>query len=81
MNTIPHGTYSAYKNHGCRCDECKAANASRTQDFRAMRRAKPKDPTDPRHGKATFYDNHGCRCQLCTEAWAEAARQKRKETQ
>lgn len=26
-----HGTRSTYVNHGCRCDECKAANAARSR--------------------------------------------------
>ena len=27
MNQIPHGTTNGYNNYGCRCDECREANA------------------------------------------------------
>lgn len=25
--TITHGTHNAYVNHGCRCDDCRAASS------------------------------------------------------
>ncbi len=40
MSTRPiqHGTYSAYKKRGCRCDACRAANAATHRDYRERRR-------------------------------------------
>lgn len=35
---VTHGTYCMYKDHGCRCDECRAANAKRNREQRARRR-------------------------------------------
>jgi hypothetical protein len=31
---IPHGTYSGYTNHGCRCDECRQANSAYMREYR-----------------------------------------------
>lgn len=38
MSELRHGTRSAYVNHRCRCDDCRAANAAWAAD-RARRRA------------------------------------------
>ena len=35
---IPHGTSSGYNNHGCRCDDCKAADSARRKAMYARRR-------------------------------------------
>src|SRR4051794_33790058 len=32
-----HGTANGYVRHGCRCDECTAANASRARDYYARK--------------------------------------------
>lgn len=32
-----HGRYTTYKNHGCRCAPCTAANAGYTQGYRESR--------------------------------------------
>jgi len=31
---IVHGTRNTYERHGCRCDECRAVNAARSQSYR-----------------------------------------------
>jgi len=35
---LVHGTASCYSYHGCRCPECRAANAKRTRDRHGARR-------------------------------------------
>jgi hypothetical protein len=32
-----HGTASAYMNHGCRCDQCRAGNADYMREYRRAR--------------------------------------------
>lgn len=32
-----HGTETMYRNHGCRCKECRAYNAAKTRAYRANR--------------------------------------------
>ena len=34
-NRPDHGTASRYKNYGCRCSKCRAANAKAQRDWRA----------------------------------------------
>ena len=34
LTPIPHGTYGGYTNHYCRCDECKAARAEYSRQYR-----------------------------------------------
>jgi methionyl-tRNA synthetase len=34
---IEHGTYYAYKGHGCRCDACKRANADQARKRRSSK--------------------------------------------
>jgi len=34
---IEHGTLNAYKDRGCRCAECRAANAVKSRERRARR--------------------------------------------
>lgn len=55
---------SCYSNHGCRCDICKQANATRVK-----RRRLERDPQDAmKHGMESTYINWNCRCDACTEA-------------
>lgn len=35
-----HGTTNGYKRHGCRCDECREAQAAAQRDYQASRRAR-----------------------------------------
>lgn len=37
---LPHGTYSGYANHGCRCDPCRAAASAYKSKWRAANREK-----------------------------------------
>jgi hypothetical protein len=60
------GSGSAYANYGCRCDECKAANAARVQ--RRARERTSEEPAPDSHGKDSTYKNWGCRCEACIEA-------------
>lgn len=64
---IKHGgAGTAYSAHGCRCDECRAANARRV----ARRKAERDSRTgDFRHGTVGGYTNWGCRCDECSNAW------------
>jgi hypothetical protein len=68
-----HGLYSSYKNHGCRCDLCRAANAENGLKRRTERSLAP---DDPRHGKEATYLNYACRCDPCAAAHAERDRQR-----
>lgn len=36
---IPHGTLSGYKNHKCRCDDCREAKVSRDREYRERKKA------------------------------------------
>ena len=58
-----HGSPSSYKNHGCRCEQCRAAWAEHCLKRRIERTL---EPNDPRHGKETTYLNYACRCDPCT---------------
>ena len=61
-----HGVLSTYTNHGCRCDECKAANAIY---HRRRRRERSESDVAPReHGTEATYVNYRCRCDACREA-------------
>lgn len=35
-----HGTVNRYQHYGCRCDECKKANAARQAEWRRKRKAR-----------------------------------------
>jgi hypothetical protein len=78
---IQHGIPSSY-NRGCRCDECKDANAARArrtknvEHFRKRNFARrvlvngvPIAPLpDDRHGTCYTYNRYSCRCAACVEA-------------
>ena len=38
---IKHGTLYAYKNRGCRCDECRAVNSARCREYHRSRNRMP----------------------------------------
>ncbi|MGE3795955.1 MAG: hypothetical protein AB7I38_18795 [Dehalococcoidia bacterium] len=81
-----HGIPSSY-NRGCRCDECRSANAVRHQaaihSYKGanQRRNYAKRTfvagrwiaplPDEKHGKVGTYTRHGCRCISCTRAYRE----------
>lgn len=64
-----HGTRSRYT-HGCRCDECRKANAEYQRRITRARRDKAERDADghvigkPYSG--TTYVNWMCRCDICT---------------
>jgi hypothetical protein len=66
---VKHGGRWSYDDAGCRCLECRAANAARQAQLRA-RKAAASPAVDPklRHGSASTYANHKCRCTACVEA-------------
>lgn len=63
--TADHGTRARY-HRGCRCDQCRAANAAYDRELRARAGL-------PVHGKRGTYTS-GCRCEPCTEANREYQR-------
>ena len=73
---VTHGTCSAYTN-GCRCDQCRRANATYQDSWRRKQRAIPAWA----HGRESTYTNYACRCNLCKAANSEArqARYQRKK--
>lgn len=86
MVEMRHGSTSTYRNHGCRCDECKAANtqgharymaAHPEQREKARQRnriARGKDPLDrralPVHGAQSGLNYHKGRKEPLCEACA-----------
>lgn len=66
-SNAPHGEIARYS-AGCRCDECKKANAAYQKDYRnGIRRTRKRWRRQPDHGTyAKFY--RGCRCGVCVDA-------------
>lgn len=63
-----HGTYSAYTNRGCRCDECRAANRAYKRAWEARRQKPVLAQDSPLHGTVNGHKHYGCRCEPCVEA-------------
>lgn len=64
-----HGKRSTYVNYGCRCEECREANAVYqvgANQRRKMRRLL--GDVDATHGMSSTYDNYKCRCSECVAA-------------
>lgn len=70
---MKHGTYSTYKNHRCRCDECREANRTYMQTKRAHYKG-TLAPSAAQHGTDNGYTSYGCRCGECRAAHAIAMR-------
>ena len=63
----PHGEIARYSD-GCRCEECRAANAAYQKDYRnGIRRTRKRWRKTPDHGTEAMY-RRGCRCDLCHDA-------------
>jgi hypothetical protein len=62
-----HGTHTKYL-RGCRCEECRRANAARYAAGRSARVEVGIGPGDKRHGRASTAINWGCRCEQCLAA-------------
>lgn len=60
-----HGTRARYS-RGCRCDQCRGANAAYDRELRARAGL-------PEHGKRSTYTK-GCRCDPCRAANTEYQR-------
>lgn len=83
LETVEHGNYSTYTNHGCRCDLCYEVNRAykrkrylqtSTAERRRLRTIRCKRTGGPcthdvEHGNYSTYSNHGCRCEPCRVAW------------
>lgn len=63
---VAHGTANAYNNHGCRCQDCRNANAAYHRAWRKRVRAAP--VPNYIHGTIHGYNGYGCRCDRCREA-------------
>jgi transposase-like protein len=71
----PHGTYARHCS-GCRCGDCRAANAREIARQRSRRRLKD---FKGRHGYAA-YVNWKCRCDECVTAASEYRANRRTNT-
>lgn len=60
---LVHGTVNGYNGHGCRCDDCRKANAASKREYRH----RPKTWPLWAHGRNTTYID-GCRCLKCRRA-------------
>jgi hypothetical protein len=76
---LPHGTYSHYIHHHCRCHACTDAMRRYTRARRAMASAGALPPGTP-HGKQNTYVNLGCRCRPCTDANTAACLRSRRRS-
>lgn len=82
-----HGTYTGYRNHGCRCDRCRKAGSAYNLAWRhGAGYGKPLDQHLAEvRAEAEARDNHGtetryklgCRCDACKTAANEARRRRR----
>lgn len=64
-----HGTRHAYRQRGCRCDECRAWNAGSFNRYKRLRRdqGRPLDKGKniPAAIRLAVYERDGWTCQLC----------------
>jgi hypothetical protein len=67
-----HGTRTGY-HYGCRCGDCRDAQAAYDAARRPRKGRTPKPPTPLRHGTCHAY-NRGCRCDECRRANTESQR-------
>jgi hypothetical protein len=66
-----HGTLSRYSNQGCRCVDCRAANATYQRELIARYAAQG---GRGEHGTPYRYDT-GCRCEECRDAHNRKSRE------
>lgn len=81
---VPHGTYSGYTRHGCRCDGCREAARIYRRRYRTrsqfgsgkcVDRHETCPHVDLEHGTMTSYTGHGCRCDPCRAFWRRYVRE------
>lgn len=66
MTVLCDGSRASYR-RGCRCDQCRAANAEMHRRWRVNAAARA-DALGVSHGTTARYTNYGCRCDQCREA-------------
>lgn len=72
---IPHGRYSVYKNHGCRCGACREAYLTYTREARRKRLEKVRrGEVNFEHGTYGGYTTWECRCAECRRANSDYTR-------
>lgn len=80
----PHGTRTRYQHHRCRCDDCRAAQATYVREWaRRQRIGRPdgrrnRPVRTPSHGTAYRYKRFECRCERCRAANARQSRRDRR---
>lgn len=73
---VKHGTLTAYKHYGCRCEPCNRANLESAKKHRGIARKKfasknsAEIARDFKHGTIYVYDM-GCRCIECKAIGAD----------
>jgi hypothetical protein len=74
--TTPHGRYTRYTNHNCRCEPCVEAYRVFRQRYRVEqvtqcgcgnRFCQRKTRREVKHGLSCYY-RHKCRCKICVTA-------------
>lgn len=73
---VEHGTETAYRWHGCRCDACREHRAAAHRASYTPKPRAPREPAPIAHGTPRGYQR-GCRCDECREARSEQAREYR----
>lgn len=81
----PHGKYSRYNNHGCRCDLCVAAYQAFREKYLqpplevcgcGNARCTRKTRRVVKHGLSCYF-RHKCRCEICKEGMRSYQRERR----
>lgn len=74
--SLPHGTWNAYVNHGCRCERCKKASAKHRRDLREKKKlaVQSEESGSIPHGTRSGYAYHLCRCDACKTAHSDYRR-------
>ncbi len=72
---LKHGAIVTYNYWGCRCDDCRKANADRMRESIAANAKLKKLPKDLPHGRTTTYNYWRCRCNECTAAHSAYCRE------
>ena len=74
--TIEHGTRAMYQK-GCRCQECKSAQARGAHEYREKRKAQgAQNPELIPHGTYSGYITWCCRCEECSTVHREYQRER-----
>ena len=76
MSDVGHGSTAQYRDHGCRCAECRTAWNHYMAEMTAARWRRTAEnggiaPGDRKHGLPATHTNWGCQCWPCLEAKRE----------